>query len=606
MPAFATAPLALFEDNLSAEPSGLLLNHHLQTIDCHDATEASAFFSTLDQHTHAGHWIALIAHYELGSAFETRIAATGQSPLRSSRPVLARALIFAEAIRLNAADLAAWWQVQLNTLTQQQRDAGLLHLSPTLDASAYMIKAQRILDYIAAGDCYQVNITFPMRGQAFGHPLALYAKLRAAQPVKHGALIFDGDECLLSRSPELFFERNDARITCRPMKGTAPRDNNAEQDAAHALALQHSEKDRAENIMIVDLIRNDLGRLANAGEVHVRKLFELERYSTLFQLTSTIDAEAVTAPLGDVFKALFPCGSVTGAPKVRAMQIIHEQEAEDRGPYCGAIGWIKPDGDCRFNVPIRTLRLQTDGTCRMDVGSGIVADSQPATEYDECLIKARFATDDGLQLIETLRCEAYRSGDASEAFPLLAWHLQRLARSASALHFGYDEEATHDALIAQAATLTPGLYRVRLLLSRCGRIEISAVPLDELPTNPSLILSSQRIDADDPRLQHKTTARSFYDAALRDAIALGHFDVIFLNTRGEVCEGARSNIFIERHGRLLTPPLSCGLLPGVLRAQMLASGSAREAVLTLDDLHNAEGIFVGNALRGLLQVRLTS
>ncbi|MDB5800929.1 MAG: pabB [Rhodocyclales bacterium] len=599
----ALQPFALFEDNLGQAGSGVLLQEHLLTLDCTRVSEADAFFATLDQYAREGRWIALVADYELGSAFEPSAAIHSDSHSHSPS-YLARALVFSQVITLDGPALADWWQHRLGALTAQEHEAGVLHLSPALNCDAYAAKAQRVLAYIEAGDCYQVNLSFPMTGSYFGHPLALYSRLRETQPVRHGALICDGNEWLLSRSPELFFERSGHTITCRPMKGTAPRGATPHEDAINASTLQHSEKNRAENLMIVDLIRNDLGRLAKAGDVHVRQLFELESYATVFQLTSTVEAAPVVSSLGEIFRALFPCGSVTGAPKVRAMQIIHVLENQARGPYCGAIGWITPNGDCSFNVPIRTLRLQTDNKCRMDVGSGIVADSEPASEYDECLTKARFVTDDGLQLIETLRCEIYRNGDESEPFPLIAWHLQRLERSARALGFKYDEDAVRNTLLVQAAALPLGLQRVRLLLSRDGMLECSSAPLGALPPDPTLVIAAERLDPEDPRLQHKTTARRFYDVALQDATAAGHFDVIYLNTREEICEGARSNIFIERDDHLLTPPLSSGLLPGVMRAQLLAAGSASETVLTLDDLVNAERIFVGNALRGLVETRL--
>ncbi|MEC5386328.1 aminodeoxychorismate synthase component I [Uliginosibacterium sp. H3] len=589
-------PFALFEDNLSQPASGLLLQQYLQSIDCHEATQVETFFATLEAHIQQGHWIALIANYELGRAFEARV------PSRDTR--LARALVFAEAISLDEAALTAWWQQSVATLSAQEREAGLLQLSPQLDPANYAIQVQRVLEYIRAGDCYQTNLTFPMTGQYFGHPLALQERLRRTQPVKHGALVCDGEEWLLSRSPELFFERKGSQLVCRPMKGTAPRGNSPDEDVRNAQALQHSEKNRAENLMIVDLIRNDLGRLAQAGGVHVRSLFELEQYATVFQLTSTIEAGPVEAGIGRIFQALFPCGSVTGAPKVRAMQIIHELEDQARGPYCGALGWIGPDGDCSFNVPIRTLRLQAGGNCRMDIGSGIVADSDAASEYDECLTKARFASNDALQLIETLRCEIYPAGNIDKSFPLLAWHLQRLSRSAQALGFRHDEEAVRAALMAHATSLPPGLHRVRLLLSRDGTLALGGAPLDALRAQPTLVLASQRLNPDDLRLQHKTTARNFYDSALREAMVAGHFDLLYLNTRNEVCEGARSNIFIERDGDLLTPPVSSGLLPGVMRAQLLAAGAAREHLLSMADVLDAERIFVGNALRGLVEVKL--
>jgi para-aminobenzoate synthetase/4-amino-4-deoxychorismate lyase len=558
------------------------------------------FFAELDKHSREGRWVALIAHYELGSAIEPSVSAA------NTRGPLARALVFAEGISLDATALDNWWDKQLGMLSAQQRDAGLLYLTPELDRNAYAAKAQRVLDYIGTGDCYQVNLTFPMTGRHFGDPRALYARLRETQPVRHGALIFDGSEWLLSRSPELFFERSGSRITCRPMKGTAQRGRTAEEDEANARALQTSEKNRAENLMIVDLIRNDLGRLARAGDVHVRSLFELERYETVFQLTSTVDAAPIEASTGELFRALFPCGSVTGAPKVRAMQIIRELEQDARGPYCGAMGWIRPDGDCSFNVPIRTLRLQADGQCRLNIGSGIVADSEVGSEYDECLAKAQFITDDGLQLIETLRCEKYEGSNADESFPLLAWHLQRLARSAHALRFEYDEEAVRTALLAHAASLPSGLQRVRMVMSRDGSLAFSNAPLESLPAQSTIVISNERLDPHDPRLQHKTTARGFYDKALRETMAAGHFDIVYINTRGEVCEGARSNIFIERNGHLLTPPTSSGLLPGVMRAQLLAAGTAKEEVITLDDLRNADCILASNALRGLIEVRLVS
>lgn len=603
-PGVFDGPFALFEDNLSAPASALLLQQHVATLQCDDPARADAFFQALEAASLQGHWVSLVAHYELACAFEKTTEPLAREA--SSHQPLARALVFGKATRLEGAVLEAWWQENLDALSAQSRDAGVLQLVPSLGREAYATKAQRVLDYIDSGDCYQVNLSFPMSGRYFGHPAALYAKLRERQPVHHGALLFDGERWLLSRSPELFFRRQAQRITCRPMKGTAARGSTEQEDVLNAQTLCDSEKNRAENLMIVDLIRNDLGRLANAGKVQVEKLFELEQYTTVFQLTSTVSATDVQAKLGEIFRAMFPCGSVTGAPKVRAMQIISELEAGPRGPYCGALGWVAPGGDCSFNVPIRTLQVETNGSFRMNVGSGIVADSLPDEEYDECLTKARFITDDSLQLIETLRCEVYQGGNLDETYPLLAWHLQRLATSATELRFDFDEEATRSALISYARTLALGVQRVRLLLSRRGGLSLSHAALDTLPEKQTVTLARHRLDADDLRLRHKTTARAFYDVTLQEAMRAGHFDAIHLNTRGEVCEGARSNVFIERDGRLLTPPLASGVLPGVMRAQLLAAGAAQEQVLHVEDLLAAEQIFVGNALRGLVEVRLLS
>ncbi len=586
---------ALFEDQLATPGSALLLHEHLHNIDCLSADQAGSFFSHIEAQQRQGHWIALIAHYELASAFEAH------APQAHAATRLARAMVFRQATRLQGEALDAWWAQQLAGLSAQARDAGVLtlHTAPHA-ADRYLQQVQRVLDYIRAGDCYQVNLSLPLHGQSFGHPAALYARLRSAQPVRHGGLLFDGDRWLLSHSPELFFTRQDSRIDCRPMKGTAARTGSAEADAQIAATLQASEKNRAENLMIVDLIRNDLGRLAPAGQVRVERLFELEPYPSVFQLTSSICAEGVEASLAELFQALFPCGSITGAPKLRAMQIIDELEARPRHVYCGAIGHIAPDGDCHFNVPIRTLRVERDGQCHLDVGSGIVADSVPEEELAECLAKARFVREDGLQLIETLRCEA---GQPSP-WPLLAYHLQRLRDSAQALHFAYREADILSALSQHTQTLTAGTHRLRLLLSRDGRVSLSSAPLEALHTQPRIRLAAQSLDAADPRLQHKTSARSFYDTALQAAIAEGFFDEMFCNTRGELCEGARSNLFIERAGQLLTPARHCGLLPGVMRASLLAEHGAREAVLYPQDLEQADRIFVSNALRGLVEVSL--
>jgi len=442
-------------------------------------------------------------------------------------------------------------------------------------------------------------------------PLALYARLRAAQPVAHGVLVRDGDEWICSRSPELFVARTGQRLTCRPMKGTAPRaavdasdasdasDTADAADAAAAAALLASEKERAENLMIVDLIRNDLGRLTGPGGVRVERLWELEAYPTVYQLTSTVTAEPVTAGLEGILRALFPSGSVTGAPKIRAMQVIHELEDGPRGVYCGGLGRLAPDGDLSLNVPIRTLLVAADRRLRLDVGSGVVADSDSDAEYRECLAKAAFATglDAALRLIETLRWEA------GVGCALIDGHLARLARSASALGFTCDPERISTEVEAFGRGLGAGVHRVRLLLGREGRLSLGAATLDPLRGQQRVDLAGWRLDPGDPRLSHKTTARGFYDAELRAALARGLFDVVFTNTRGELCEGARSTVFLEAGGRILTPDASAGLLPGVLRASLLATGWCEEAVLTPDDLASADRVWLGNALRGLVEVR---
>nr|NLI48846.1 aminodeoxychorismate synthase, component I [Propionibacterium sp.] len=593
---------ALFEDTLVAEPSALLLEGLRHRLVARTPAEARAALARIEAERARGWWVALAAHYELGSVFEPAVPAAPHG-----EPLL-RAWVFERGCRLAGARLDAWWRESLGRLSPQDAEAGVLHLTPAWDAARHARAAGRALDHIRAGDCYQVNPTFPQRGEVYGHPLALYARLRAVQPVAHGVLVRDGEEWICSRSPELFFSRSGQRLTCRPMKGTAPRvappdvdpdPDVAQADAAAAASLLASDKERAENLMIVDLIRNDLGRLTGAGGVRVERLWELEAYPTVYLLTSTVTADPVGAGLEEILGALFPSGSVTGAPKIRAMQVIHALEDGPRGLYCGGLGWLAPDGDLSLNVPIRTLLVGPDRRFRLDVGSGIVADSEPGSEYHECLAKAAFVTglDADLRLIETLRWESGRG------CALLDGHLRRLASSAAVLGFPCDPGQVRAEVEACGRGLGPGVHRVRLLLGRDGRRWLDAAPLEPLRGVQRFDLAGWPLDPRDPRLAHKTTARRFYNEELKAAAGRGLFDIVFANARGELCEGARSTLFVEVGGRILTPAATSGVLPGVLRASLLASGWCEEAVLTSDDLARARQVWLGNALRGLVEVR---
>ena len=578
----ASAPFALFDDNLGGQ-GDLLLEAPVERIVCTGQSELEQVFARIGMARRAGHWVALAAHYEFGQWLEPAAAPKSGA--------LLTAWVFSQARRLQPEQTTGWIEARISALDQHARLPALGEVRAELDRGAYLAAVERIQTLIGDGDCYQVNFTFPLTGRCLGHPLALYAALRERQPVQYGAYLQHADGSIVSRSPELFVERRGQRLICRPMKGTAPR----EADPQAALG---TDKNRAENVMIVDLIRNDLGRLAPPGGVRVDSLFDIEAYPSLWQMTSTVSAEPVEADLLSIFRALFPCGSVTGAPKIRAMQIIDELETAPRGLYCGALGWIAPDGDFRFSVPIRTLEIEADGRFRCGIGSGIVADSEPAAEWEECLLKGRFLT--GLTppfgLIETLRCEA---GSATP-YPRLQRHLARLANSAATLGLRCDIEAVREALLRHAATLS-GLHRVRLELQPDGAFTISGGPLTDLAGPVTVTLAAQRVSSSDALLHHKTTARAVYDAASREAEAAGLFDLIFLNERSEVAEGARSTVFVDSgDGLLRTPPLTCGALDGVLRRELLESGRAREAVIDLEMLHSAAALYVGNALRGLL------
>ena len=533
----------------------------------------------------------LAADYELGACFEPAVPQFAERGLCG--------WVFARARHLDAQGVTAFLDSRVAGLAEGDRLAGVAELASALDGEQHRRCVEQIKRWIADGDCYQINLTFPLAGRLYGHPLALYSRLRERQPVRYGAYLSVAEKTVLSFSPELFFERRGDRVLARPMKGTAPRGATPAADEANRRALLASDKERAENIMIVDLLRNDLGRLAAPGKVRVDSLCDAEAYPSLWQVVSTVFAELPGATLFDLFRALFPCGSITGAPKIRAMQRINELEAVPRGLYTGALGWLAPGGDCRFNVAIRTLEVLADRRVRLGVGSGIVIDAVAEAEYAECLLKASFLTgfDPGFELIETLRLE-------QGSYPLLALHLQRLQSSARALGFVCDLPAIAAALAERAPPLATGLGRVRLTLAHDGRYAISLAPLVDDPGPWSVVLAGERLDNNDYLLRHKTSARSRYQRALA-ALAEdpGVFDAIFLNTRGEVCEGARSNVFVERGGVLLTPPLGCGLLPGVMRRHLLESGRAVEAILRVEDLL-CSPIYLANALRGLIPVTM--
>ncbi len=521
--------------------------------------------------------------YEAGLALEPRLATLAPPPEDGAPPLL----WFGAFEREEAVDAAAWLPDPAGAWCGPAR--------PLIERSAYEAALARIHEHILAGDIYQANYTFPAEVPLAGHPLAVYAALRQRARAGHGAVVFTGEHWILSFSPELFFTREGRRVTTRPMKGTATRGVDAKADSAQAAELAADPKQRAENLMIVDLLRNDISRVATTGSVKVPELFRVETYPTVHQLVST-----VTGELGDgldavdVIRALFPCGSITGAPKIRAMEIISDQEVAPRGVYCGAIGRIGPDGDASFNVAIRTMVMKEgDGTARLGLGSGIVADSRPAGEWRECLAKGAFVeTQRRFDLLETMR------HDVHEGVVALDRHLDRLKASAAALGFSFDRHQARNEL--QAATFGFGNGKVRLLLARSGAIAVEVTPLPASPEEPvPVAIAPLPVTPHDFRLRHKTSDRSFYD---RVRVEAGTFEVLFVDRDGFLTAGSFTTLFVERDGRLVTPPLNRSLLPGILRARLLDEGKAVEADLRVEDL--VDGFLIGNALRGLIRARL--
>jgi para-aminobenzoate synthetase/4-amino-4-deoxychorismate lyase len=463
-----------------------------------------------------------------------------------------------------------------------------LTITPALDFSDYARALSRIKEEIAEGNTYQVNYTYDCHIQTSLAPLELYEMLRPHQTTPYTAFIENRYESILSFSPELFFELDGTTIRAKPMKGTARRGKDTAEDETNRQFLQGDEKNRAENVMIVDLLRNDLGKVAIPGSVAVKNLFEVETHKTVHQMTSEIVATLKEqTSLWEIFVALFPCGSVTGAPKRSTMQLIDALERGPRGVYCGAIGFLEPGRAC-FSVPIRILQRTRDETAyRYRVGSGIVWDSDIREEWLETQTKTAFLHGD-FQILETIRIK-------DGALLYGPEHFARMEQSAKALGFAY-----------QHPSLTPLPQSdaiLRLLLARDGTLTTEAHPYDEIQST-RIQIAATRITSFDPMLQHKTTYRPWYTATLEKIRQGLVFDELFLNERGEITEGARSNLFVQLKGVLYTPPLSCGLLNGILRQKMLDDGTCAERSLSLDDLHNAEHIFCGNSVRGLVEVHL--
>jgi para-aminobenzoate synthetase/4-amino-4-deoxychorismate lyase len=445
---------------------------------------------------------------------------------------------------------------------------------------------------IRNGDTYQVNYTYRLRGRLASDPFALFLRLAATQLPPFGAYIDTGEWAICSASPELFFHRKGNRVESRPMKGTAARGLWFEQDLEHAQRLLESDKERSENVMIVDMVRNDLGRVARPGSVRVTNLFDVERYPTVLQLTSTVAAETDTT-LVDLVRALFPAASITGAPKARTMEIIADVECSPRHIYTGTIGFVEPGGRSQFNVAIRTVLVnRATGEAEYGVGGGIVADSNREDEWNESRIKARTLTArlPTFDLLETLLWMP------ASGYLLLGRHMKRLLQSADYFAFQADVRDVRDRLERYAAQLPSSPHRVRLVVTRQGAVDISSSPQDVDAGFPPLALAAAPIDPSNPFLYHKTTNRTVYEEAI--AARPGFQDVLLYNGRGEITESTTANVVLEIGDRLVTPPVSSGLLPGTLRAHLLDEGRIQEEVITVQDLRADSRCYLLNSVRG--------
>lgn len=528
----------------------------------------------------AGYYAAGYLAYEAAGAFDAALRTprqSGEFPLLLFG--LSRSAAAAEALRTGGTYSWGEWRARW-------------------DSERYHAAFTRVKQALYDGETYQVNLTFPLETEFAGDALAAYLDLCRAQRGDYSGFLRIGDWQMLSLSPELFFFRRGGEIFAKPMKGTAARGRTLAEDILAREALLGSEKERAENLMIVDLLRNDIGRICRGGSVETPRLLVPERYPTLWQMTSEVRGVLEDGVgLCEILRALFPCGSVTGAPKVRTMELIAELEAGERSVYCGAFGVVLPGGDCVFNVPIRTARIK-DGRAHYHVGGGIVSDAQGEKEYDECLLKARVLTAPHAEfsLLETILWQP------ESGFYLLPRHLERLRQSAQYFGFAYDEAEILRALNA-AVCGAVGARRLRLLLPREGGAQVEAAPFT--PHDGSTVrvrLAAEPVDSREVFLFHKTTNRAIYER-FRQNLA-GAFDVILHNERGELTESTIANIALAIDGVWYTPPVECGLLAGVMRAELLAREELQERVLTRADLDRAHGLRLLNSLRGIMPAEL--
>jgi para-aminobenzoate synthetase/4-amino-4-deoxychorismate lyase len=467
-----------------------------------------------------------------------------------------------------------------------------LHWTSSVTRAAYDAGIDRIKSHIAEGDTYQVNYTFRLRSPFNGDSWALLQELVHSQDAGYAAFIDTGAHAICSVSPELFFRLDGTTLICNPMKGTAPRGRFPAEDRARAEWLRESEKNRAENVMIVDMVRNDIGRVAKPGSVRVPSLFDVTRYPTLWQMTSTVTGET-DAGIVDIMAALFPCASITGAPKPRTMQIIADVESTPRGLYTGCIGFIAPGRHAQFSVAIRTAVIdRSTEEAEYGVGGGILWESETASEYAECLAKARVVTErrPDVTLLETILWEP------AEGHILLSQHLARLTASADYFDIPLDPARVRRLLFESAAACPPATQIVRLLVSSDGSCRCEALPFVETPVPVRVALAPRPVDSSDIFLFHKTTARQVYDDA-RAACPAAE-DVVLFNERGEITESTIANIVVDIDGGLFTPPVSCGLLGGTLRAELLANGVIRERVITVEMLTQCRQIHLVNSVRG--------
>jgi len=581
----------------SKKPSSRLYQSPLRTIQASGAADLEAALQEIEQAIHDQLYVVTCFGYELGEYL------LGLTPKKSKTPWV-QAWVFKDVQKLSKEDVNLWLKAQIN----QAVDSPVIQKAVTsITQEQFENDIAKIHDWIKAGDTYQVNHTYRIHGELSGSPLAAYEILRQKQPGPYGAYIEHANGWVLSCSPEWFLQKTGNTLMTKPMKGTAKVGEISSEE------LHDDAKNRAENVMIVDLLRNDLSKISLPGSVKVPNLFEVQQHGDVLQMTSTISSTSKeNLRLKELLQAIFPCGSVTGAPKKRTMELIQVLESEPRNLYCGAIAWFDPSsqaglGDLGMSVVIRTLELEKNQYFQMGVGGGITIDSESADEWHECQTKAGFLyalqnQTEPLGLFETIRIEGGRPCH-------LEMHLERISQSAKELEIKFDSDKAISLIQEACSQLDIKLiYRLRLDLSAEGLLSIKTTAIQDLQPGPilwasDLLVTDTTMSSTDRLLGHKVTRRKLYDQAWLAAEKLGAFDALFLNEQGFVTEGGRSNLFIKKDGRWLTPPLASGCLPGVMRSIVLkdAKYQAIEQNITRTDVLSAEEVIFTNALRGIVK-----
>lgn len=578
-----------------------LFSDPIEEIDCYEPGGIWNCFEKIEKALASNYFLAGFLSYELGYFLDD----VGEYRYDKITPLIWLGVFDG----CKVYDSLNLWDLErvLKRTDSYSRDYWLKGLKANVDKDEYVEDIDRVKEYIKDGDIYQANYTFKLEYDIFGNIPSLFLDLNKRQRVSYSAYIKQGNRRILSLSPELFFRREGRQMTNKPMKGTIKRSNNTIEDLDNKKYLENSDKNRAENLMIVDLVRNDLGRICEMGSVNVPRLFEVEEYETVYQMTSTIcGVLRDNTKWVDIFKGLFPCGSVTGAPKIRSMQIINELEKAERGVYTGAVGFISPKHEAVFNIPIRTLAIDTEtGRGDLGIGSGIVVDSKGPSEYEECILKAKYFTDlvEDYKLIETMLWEE------SKGYFLLGLHIERLENSARFFRIPCNIDMVKSRLREIESNFCKDkAYRIRLLIDKNGKLSVSSSEFSQDSTGEItyVTISDRKTDSSNIFLYHKTTNRALYESEYDRYKRGGFIDVLFENERGEITEGAITNIFLEKDSIFMTPPVECGLLDGVYRKYLLRGGQGRyiEKVLGRDDFIDADAIYLSNSVRGLFKVQL--